>query len=55
MQVHAGSVVNSKTEDSTAATLPIRPYRDAQNRLLWRDKTCPARAELIMSQRTLKI
>ena len=20
-----------------------RPYRDAQNRLLWRDKTCPAR------------
>jgi len=20
-----------------------RPYRDAQDRLLWRDKTCPAR------------
>ena len=20
-----------------------RPYKDAQNRLLWRDKTCPAR------------
>ena len=26
-----------------------RPYRDAQDRLLWRDKTCPARTCLIMS------
>ncbi len=26
-----------------------RPYRDAQDRLLWRDKTCPARTKLIMS------
>ena len=24
-------------------------YRDAQDRLLWRDKTCPARTYLIMS------
>ncbi len=26
-----------------------KPYRDAQDRLLWRDKTCPARTQLIMS------
>ncbi len=26
-----------------------RPYRDAQDRLLWRDKTCPAHTQLIMS------
>ena len=27
----------------------VWPYRDAQNRLLWRDKTCTARTWLIMS------
>ncbi len=32
-----------------------RPYRDAQDRLLWRDKTCPAHTELIMSQKSLKL
>ena len=25
-----------------------RPYRDAQNRLLWRDKPCPTHTQLIM-------
>ncbi len=30
-----------------------RPYRDAQDRLLWRDKTCPARTQLIMSWKAL--
>ena len=55
MQVHAGSVVNSKQEDITATILRSRPYRDAQGRLLRRDKTVPACAELIMSQTTLKM
>ncbi len=27
-----------------------RPYRDAQDRLLWKDKTCPAHTELIMGK-----
>ena len=30
-----------------------RPYRDAQDRLLWKDKTCPARTWLIMSWKAL--
>jgi hypothetical protein len=30
-----------------------RPYRYAQGRLLWRDKTCPARTQLIMSWKAL--
>ncbi len=29
------------------------PYRDAQDRLLWKDKTCPARTWLIMSWKAL--
>ena len=27
------------------------PYRDAQNRLLWSDNTCPAHTQLIMSRK----
>ena len=30
-----------------------QPYRDAQGRLLWKDKTCPARTQLIMSWKAL--
>ncbi len=30
-----------------------RPFRDAQDRQLWRDKTCPARTKLIMSWKAL--
>ena len=30
-----------------------RPYRDAQDRLLWRDKSCRAHTQLIMSQKAL--
>ena len=30
-----------------------RLYRDAQGRLLWKDKTCPARTQLIMSWKAL--
>ena len=32
-----------------------RPYRDAQDSLLWKDKTCPARTWLIMSWKALKL
>ena len=32
-----------------------RPYKDAQNRLLWRDKTCPARTYLIELESVLII
>ena len=31
----------------------INPYKHAQNRLLWRDKTCLARAQLVMSWKAL--
>ena len=30
-----------------------KPYKDAQNRLLWRDKTCLARTWLVMSWKAL--
>ena len=32
-----------------------RPYRDAQDRLLWRDKTCPAHTYLIMSWKAVPL
>ena len=32
-----------------------RPYKDAQNRLLWRVKTCPTRTWLIMSWESVLI
>ncbi len=51
MQLNAGSVLNSKKEDITATVLRREPYRDAQDRLLRRDKTCPACAELVISQK----
>ncbi len=31
-------------------TVEGRPYRDAQDRLHWRDKTCPACTQLIILQ-----
>ncbi len=35
--------------------LVIRPYRDAQDRLLCRDKICPARTQPIMSLESIYI
>ena len=32
-----------------------RPYKDAQNRVLWRDKTCPARTLLNMTWSLIKL
>ena len=32
-----------------------KPYRDAQNRLLWRDKSCLARTMLIMSWKAILV
>jgi len=32
-----------------------KPYRDAPNRLLWRDKSCPVRTWLIISQKAFML
>ena len=39
---HGGTAQVSPAHAAPATCRIVRPYRDAQDRLLWRDKTCPA-------------
>ena len=41
--VHTHLCIKPAIYPSTPNHRINRPYKDAQNRLLWRDKTCPAR------------
>ncbi len=47
--LHAPALIQVMVSDCKLHASHGRPYRDAPDRLFWREKTCPARTKLIQS------